>query len=194
MATWDDLKTDVFTWTNRSDLVAETELALRQAIRTAHRQGKFWQDMTTTVLAGLPVDQPVQQIDIATDLPRFKQIAYVKSGYQDKYYSEAVAADLLDSDQYVRTNVYWGIGTILNIRGAAPEDLLEIAYYRQPITTPPASIDDWLLADYKDVVVLFAAGTVLGIIGEQEIKQRVDSLLLIEVAGLVQDQTEITGR
>ena len=194
MATWDDLKADVFTWTNRSDLVAETELALRQAIRTAHRQGKFWRDLTTTVLSALPVDQPIQAIDIETDLPNFKQICYIKSGYEDKYYSEATAVDLLDNDGYIRTNVYWGIGNTLNIRGEAAEDMLEIAYYRQPLTSPPESIDDWLLASYKDVVVLLAAGTVLGIVGEQEIKQRVDSLLLIEVAGMQQDQVEITGR
>lgn len=194
MATWDELKTEVFTYTNRSDLVAETELALRQAIRTAHRQGKFWKDITTVRLEGLGTDQPVQQIDIETLLPRYKQIVYIKSGTEDRYYDEAVASDLLDNDNYARYNVFWGLGSIINVRGYAPEESLEVAYYRQPITSPPASIDDWLLANYSSVVVLLAAGTVLGLIGEQEIKQRVDALLVLEVTGLIQDQLEVTGR
>lgn len=193
MATWDDLKTDVFTWTSRPDLVAETELALRQAIRMAHRQAKFWRDLTTTTVVPATLDT-IQQIDLSTDCPRFKQLAYVKSGTEDKYYNEVTVTDLLDNDGYARADVYWGLGEILNIRASAPEDSYEIAYYRQPITSPPESIDDWLLADYKDVVVLFAAASVLGMIGEQEIKQRADSLLVIEVTGLIADQNEITGR
>jgi hypothetical protein len=193
MATWDDLKTDVFTWTNRPNLVTETELALRQAIRTAHRQGKFWRDITTVSIVP-PTMDTIQQIDLETYCPNFKQISYIKSGARDFYYSEATAQMLLDHDGYAKVDVYWGIGNILNIRACAAENLYEIAYYRQPITAPPESIDDWLLATYKDVVVLIAAGTILGIVGEQEIKSRVDTLLLLEVAGLQQDQIEITGR
>lgn len=194
MATWDDLKTDVFTWTNKPALVAETELALRQAIRTAHRQAKFWRDLAVIQTTQQSTDTTIQQIDLETECPRFKQIAYVKSATLDKYYDEATVKDLVDLDNIARTDIYWGVGNTLNIRAYAPEEYYEIAYYTQPITTPPESIDDWLLANYKDVVVLFAAGTILGTIGEQEIKQRVDQLLVIEVAGLIADQNEITGR
>ena len=192
MATWAEMLESVQTWTNRPDLAMEMEMALRQAIRTAHRFAKFSKDIATVQVA--TVQEPIQQIDMETVLPRFKQISYIKSGTLDKYYSEAVAQELLDYEGYALQNVYWNIGTTLNIRSDSPEESYEIAYYLQPITAPPDAIQDWLLRDYSDVVVLLAVGTILGMIGEQEIKSRADAMLALEVSGLIADNTEITGR
>ena len=192
MATWAELVAEVYSWTARPDMVVETELALRQAIRTAHRLGKFSKDLTTVTVA--PPLQTIQTVDIETSLPRFKQLSYVKSGSLDFYYDEATAQELLDYEGYVKQNVYWNIGTVLNIRAAAAEDSYEIAYYLQPITAPPTAVVDWLLTDYSDVVMLLAVGTVLGLIGEQEIKSRADTMLALAASGLIADNTELTGR
>jgi hypothetical protein len=192
MATWDDLKTDVITWTNKPTRVAETELALRQAIRKAHRLGKFWRDLVILPVT-LPAD-PVQSLSIADDLPRFRQIGYVNVKDTDIYFDPAETLDLLDNDKNPRLDVYYAIGEQLYIRPSQAYTQYEIAYYRQPVTTPPESIDDWLLADYRDVVVLLAASTVLGVMGEQEIKRTVDGLLAISAADLVADNIEIKGR
>lgn len=192
---WEELKAAVIQWTNKPTLVAETEMAIRQAIRIAHRQGKFWRDLTVLTLSGLDTDTAIQVIDIPTLLPRFKQIKYIRSGADETvFYKEVDAADLLSHDGYVKAGVFWGVGSSINFRGVSPEDSLEVAYYTQPITSPPESIGDWLLDSYSDLVVLLAAGNVLGMVGESEIKKRVDSLMLLEVSGLQQDQIEVTGR
>lgn len=192
MATWAELQADVVTWTNRPTLVAETQLALRNAIRTAHRQGKFWRDLTTVPVT--LVANQVQTLILTDTCPRMRQLAYVKDIAHDGYLEEAQILDLLDSDGFPKNDVYWGIGDNLNIRSAYGSTSYEIAYYRQPVTTPPESIEDWLLRDYFDVVVLLAAASVLGSVGEQEIKSRVDALLLVAMADMVSDQLEVTGR
>jgi len=192
MATWAELQADVFTWTNRPLLVAETQLALRNAIRMAHRQGKFWRDLTVVPVAS--VQSQTQTIILTDTCPRMRQLAYVKDVGNDNFLSEASITDLLDSDGFHKSDIYWGVGDNLNIRSAYGATSYEIAYYRQPVTTPPESIGDWLLNDYFDVVVLLAAATILGSIGEQEIKQRVDALLLVAMADMVSDQLEVTGR
>lgn len=193
-AIWDALRAKVYVWTNRPKQVSETDSALKLAIRTAHRQGKFWKDLAI-VSYPIPDGEQIQSISIPDWMPRFRQLAWIKNTETETEFTETSPSDLLDFNGYKKVGVYWGIGTSLNIRLASDTTALEFGYYLQPITDPESpTLQDWLLTDYEDVIVLMAAGTILSFIGEQEIKSRVDSLLLLAVADLVSDSLEVTGR
>lgn len=193
MALWDDLIAEVYTLTNRSDLSAETALALRNAIRAAHKSGKYWRDLVTTTLT-LSETDTVQEVILSDIAPRFRQAAYLKVPDQDVYYSPVSIDDLIDADGLVRVNVYWGLGTRLKIRGESSLASLELCYYQYPVLTPTSSVDSWICENHRDLVVMWAASTVLGIIGEQEIKARLDALSAIAFSDLQQDNIEIQGR
>jgi hypothetical protein len=202
MTVWTDLVADIYVWTNRPDLVNETALALRNAIRTAHRQGVFWRDIVTTSVT-LDVAQ-VQSFSFSDKCPGMRQLVYIKSpevpssetanGTEDVYMAEAEPRNLLDLDGYPKTNVYWGIGDVAYIRALNPVATYEIGYTQQPNTNSDTLTEDWLIAEYRDVVILFAASTVLAGIGEKEIKARVDQLLIICLNNLTSDNLEVTGR
>lgn len=191
---WADLVNDVYAITDRPSLVLETTYYLKQCIRSAHKQGKFWRDMTVVPFTPDPSTQ-LQSINLVDTCPRMRQIAFINNGDSKISYNEVTPLGLTDEDGYQKTDVYWGMGSTLNLRLASLPSSIDIGYYLQPITDPdnPAVID-WLLTDYSDVVELWAASAILASIGEQEIKAKIDPMLAMAIQDLISDQIEVTGR
>jgi hypothetical protein len=195
VALWDDLLSEVYTATNRPDLVSETSMALRQATRQAHKAGKFWKDLQEVSLQNLLTDTSTQELSLPSITTRFRQAAYLRYGEQeDKYLTPISVDDLLDPEGVGRTDVYWGFGTNIRIRARSPQSSYVLGYYSYPSVTPSSNYYTWIAEDHSDVLVLGAAVTVLGLIGEQEIKQRIEQLYAIAYADLISDNLEIQGR
>jgi hypothetical protein len=192
MSTYSDIFDGVVAWTNRPSLVAETNLAIRQAVRSAHRAGTFPKDLGTVDLT-VTTDQ-IQQIDLSSAVPDLRAIARVYPTDLDYEYKEVQVLDLFDNDGYARTDVFWLIGTNLMIRAAAPYSALSLCYYRNPVVSPIEDIDSWIARDHQDLVILWAAATVLTFIGEQEIKTRVEQLAGSALRDLVSESLFITSR
>lgn len=196
MPTWAELQADVYTWTNRPTMVAETTVALKSAIRTVHKSGKFWRDLVKVTTAALALD--AQQTVLLADLsPRFRQMAYVKSATSDLYLDPVTIDDQLDHNRLQKQNIYYGMGNSIVVRAANPEAQYECAVYTYPdmaFVSSGASSTDWIYNDFQELVCLWAASTILATIGEQEIKSRVDQLAAIMFADLQQDNIEVVGR
>lgn len=196
MPTWSDLLTEVMTLTKRPDMIVQSEIALRQSVRNAHKSGKYWRDLVEVTLTALDLDQ-VQSIDIATNLPKFRQMVYIKSTEQeDKYFNPVLVDDLLDNDGYARTNVYWGFGSAIKIRAYSPESSYKFGYWKYP-TVPmgtSTTFDSWIAEEHSDLLTLWAAVTVLNQVGENEIRDKLQQLAIIALADLQQDNLETVGR
>lgn len=189
-----DIRDGVFLWTNRPNLVNETDAAIRQALRTAHRSGSFYRDLQTVAITGLPQDR-IQVIDLATATPNFRNLAYVKpTDVLDAYYEEATVRDLLDQDGYAKENVFWGVGNNLNIRAVVPVSDITICYYTYPLVTPIANINSWIAADHQDLVILWAAASIMAMLGEQEVKTRIEALAQNALRDLTEDATLLVRR
>ncbi|TXH08470.1 MAG: hypothetical protein E6R04_10610 [Spirochaetes bacterium] len=193
MALWDDLVTEIGDITNRSELTAEIAICLRQAIRNAHRSHKFWKDLAVVSVTGLSADSVPQTFSIATKLPNFRQVAYVKSGSAEKYFKQVTIEDLLDTYGIARTDVYYAYGDTFVVRPYAAETSYDVCYYKQPILSPTSAVDSWIASEYRDVTVAWAASSLLATVGEQEIKSRMDQLTAVGFAQLVQDNVELDG-
>ena len=192
--TWAELLDEIYTLTKRSDLVAETGVALRNAVRMAHKSGKFWRDLAQVTINNLALDT-VQEVDIPTYLPRLKQVAYIRStANNDLQLKEVRIDDLLDEDNYARTNVYWGLGTKLKIRAYAAEASYQVAYWRYPVVSPSTAFDSWIAEDHSDALILPAATTVLQMIGENEIRAKLEPLAAQAMRDLIEDNLEMQGR
>lgn len=193
MSLYSDIRDAVFVWTNRPDLTAETDYAIKQALRTAHRAATFYRDLTTTALTGQATGQ-IQTIDLSASCPNYKQICFVKPTAADMWYSPIGILDVFDYDKVYKTDVYYGMGTSLILRASIPVDAITICYYRSPTTSPIASIDSWIADLHQDLVILWAAGTILAFVGEQEIKTRVESLAKLAYNDLIEDSIELVRR
>lgn len=194
MSLWTDLLDEVYTLTNRPELVAETAIALRKAVRTAHASSRFWRDLVEVPITGLAVQQ-VQEIQLDLYAPRFRQTAYIKSNtYTELHFEPVTIDDLLDADGYGRVNAYWGFGNTIRVRAANIEDNYLMAYYQYPIVTPEAAFNSWIVNEHRDFIITSAALIVLGIAGEQEIKNTMQQLNLMLRMELVQANLEVNAR
>ena len=180
----------VITWTNKPSLVAETNIAIRNAIRTAHKSGKFWRDLVTVSITGVPIAE-VQQIDLSA-YPDFRQLATLESPIARMEPVDVL--DLYDLDGYKKQNVCWGLGTTLNVRAATPSDTFTLEYFKYPVVNPIEDVATWICDQHEDLIVLWAAATVLTTLGEQEIKARVERLAAMALQDLQSDAIEIWGR
>lgn len=192
MTTWAEIEAEVFTLTNRPDRQAETTIAVRNAFRTAHKAAKFWRDLTRITVTPPTTTSATQDVDLASAAPRLRGVAYLKSAETDKHYNHCTIEDLLDAEGYARYDIYYGMGSSLRIRAGTPETSYELAYYQYPILTP-VGLNSWIAEEHSDLIVLWAASSVLAIIGEQEIKGRLDQLAAVCFADLIQDNVEIRG-
>lgn len=195
MSTWTDIRDEVVALTNRTSLTAETDIAIRNAIRTAHKSGKYWRDLVQ-VNVPLAVDSsnPIQSLDLSSVAPRFRQVATLKYRDYDQYLTDVTIDDLLDNDDVPRNNIYYGLGATIKIRATAPQENYTLTYYQYPVVSPQDSLNSWVVDEHRDLIVLWAASTVLATVGEQEIKGRIDQLAAVAYADMQQDNLEIRGR
>lgn len=192
MPTWSSIQTEVYTLTNRPDLAAETLAAVRSAVRTAHTSAKYWKDLVAAPLVGIATSTPVQSIPLSA-LTRPRAIASIQVTGQDIYLDPVTIDDLVDADGFVRTNKYWGLGAELKLRAENPVSAYTVCYYQWPFTDA-SNVTSWIVDDYRDLILFWAASTVLGMVGETEIRGRMDSLAAIAFADLQQDNIEVAGR
>lgn len=191
MSLYTDIQDGVFTWTNRPKLIAETDLAIKQALRAAHRAGSWYRDL---VLRPASVALGTTQTYAITFASDFRALCYIKPTDYDLFYKPVNILDVMDPDGYFLTNVYYLVGTNIVVRADNPVSDWEICYYKQPTVSPIASIDSWIADKHQDLIILWAAATILASIGEVDIKSRVDELAKVELASLIEENTESSRR
>lgn len=191
-AQYTSIRDQVYTLTNKPTLTTETDIAIRQAVRAAHRVGKFWRDLVTVPLTSVAV-ATVQTIDLSL-YPDFRQMASFVSPYKDAPFTPVDALSLVDPYGYLKQDVYYAIGTTLNVRAAAPSDTYTMTYWSMPVIPDITLLSDWVADKFEDYIVLHAAASVFAIIGEAEIKQRIESLAAVAKADLLADNVELIGR
>jgi hypothetical protein len=185
MSLYTDVQAGVFAWTNRPEMTAETDIAIRKSVRAAHKAGTFWRDLVTVNLINQPTDQ-TQSIDLTANAPNFRQMALVKPTGVDLQYNPIGIRELLD--------IYYVVGNTLNIRANAPTSSISLTYYRMPVLNPISGLDSWIADLYQDLIICDAAASILAMVGEPEVKDRVEKIAASILEDLIEDNTEAVGR
>jgi hypothetical protein len=193
MSLYTDVQAGVFAWTNRPEMTAETDIAIRKSVRAAHKAGTFWRDLVTVNLINQPTDQ-TQSIDLTANAPNFRQMALVKPTGVDLQYNPIGIRELLDQDGYPRADIYYVVGNTLNIRANAPTSSISLTYYRMPVLNPISGLDSWIADLYQDLIICDAAASILAMVGEPEVKDRVEKIAASILEDLIEDNTEAVGR
>ncbi len=182
-----ELVAEVQIWVKRPDMDAAIRSALRAVTLKYHRKEKFWRDLLSVTVTGLALDT-VQVVDIATWLPRFRQLHSVEGC------TIVEANNLYDEDSYARTNIAFLAGTSLNIKLTAPATTRVISYYADPIVSPEISFQSWIADTQPDLLITGAAGRAMAWKNESEIYQAAILEERTQWAELLQNNIESVGR
>ena len=110
MATFAGLCADVYTITNRPDLVAETKLAVRSATLKAHQSDFYPRDIVESGIQFLSSDY-IQQFNVYDIFPLYRALKYLRrydssgTGSAAEFYEILTTGEVLDSDGNYRTGI-----------------------------------------------------------------------------------------
>lgn len=193
MATINSISADVYTLTNREDLVPETKVAIRKAIFKFHSADTFKRDLRTTrlTMSTYPLVTPDQfrwEIQLS-EFPNFRRPKVLRYPlelrlWHDNDFEELSAENLFDSYKAEVKRYFFVAGSILSIRADVSPDYLDFTYYAYPAVPPDsdATIQSWICDQYVDSIVEEAAGTVFKMIGKDDEYARYQTLFAENLA------------
>jgi len=173
MATLSELIGDVYTITNRPDLVAETKLAVKQATLKAHQFDHFPKDIFETGIT-FPEASLIQSLDYKTIIPRWRTFKYLRKftppSYPGEFFSLLTPEESLNRYQINRENICYVAGEQLEIRSNSADQFMLLGCYVHPDITD-TGYSSWIAVEYPYAIVYEAAAKVFKMIGQDEQSQ-----------------------
>lgn len=170
--TLNELTAEVYTITNRPDLVNETRTAIRSATLKCHQLDYFYKDMFET---GVRFDDPAyrQQLEYRTLIPQWRALKYLRrtdsSGTDQGNFFEILSIPEMTLDNYSlnRENICYVAGAVLQIRSAIQFQYALLGCYVNPIVTN-AGYNSWIALDHPYAIVFSAAAAVFKMTGDSD--------------------------
>ena len=168
---FNELLNEVYSLTNRPDLVTETTLAVKSATLKAHSIDFFSKDIHETLITAESLDY-IHSIDYISIIPNFRALKYLRK--YDKANEEVggfieviTPEEVLDSYGVDRTDVCYVAGRVLEIRSSTEIDALIMGCYVFPIVTT-AGYSSWIAELYPYAIIIEAARIVFSTVGDGE--------------------------
>lgn len=169
MATFAELLADVYTLTNRPDLVNETKVAVKAATLKAHQIDFFYKDLFETGIQWSPVAY-TQSLDYRTLFPRWRALKYLRKyadGVPGKFFDILTPEQVLDSYSLAREDICYGAGEMIEIKSSTEDDYMLLGCYLNPDISETA-YSSWVALDHPYAIVYDATATVFKTIGFDE--------------------------
>lgn len=173
MATLSELIGDVYTITNRPDLVAETKLAVKQATLKAHQFDHFPKDIFETGIT-FPAADLIQSLNYKSIVPRWRTFKFLRkysyngvNGYPGEFFKLLTPEETLDRYQINRENVCYIAGDQLEIRSNTADQYMLLGCYLHPDITDDG-YSSWIAVEYPYAIVYEAASKVFKMIGKDD--------------------------
>ena len=186
MATFTELCDDVFTITNRPDLIAETKLAVKAATLKAHQIDYFAKDIRESGIK-FPTSDYYQQLQLRTLFPTFRAIKYLRrwdnsgSGRAAEFLEITTPLETVDDYGVDKVNIAYLSGDNLSIKAYAPIEYAIVGVYLNP-TIVESDYSSWIALDHPFVIVYEAARLVYKQIGFDEQASAFEKLVAEQVA------------
>lgn len=169
--TFDEIAAEIYTMTNRPDLVKETESAIKSATLKAHQSDFYSKDIYETGVE-LPEVNMVQSLDLTSLVSNFRQIKYVKvvsdSNDTEGFYLDLVKTEeLIDNYKQSKLNVAYVAGRILEMRASVQFKYLLLGAYVFPLVTKE-KYSSWVAHQYPYAIIYEAIRIVFITIGQIE--------------------------
>jgi hypothetical protein len=170
MATFAELLSEVYSLTNRPDLVAETKVAVKAATLKMHQADYFWKDLFET---GVQFDSEdyVQSLVYRDLFPRWRSVKYIRksdaAGANGDFLTLQVPDSILDRYGYQKEDIFYAAGELIQIKSSTSLKYILLGCYLNPDITE-AGYTSWIALDHPYAIVYEAAVTVFKAIGYDE--------------------------
>lgn len=168
-ATFTALLDDVYTLTNRRDLVGETKLAVKAATLRAHHSDYFSKDLFETGLS-FTEKQAIQQLAPRELFPRYRALKYfrIHDGTMPMQFLEVITPEqVLDGYKLTRNDVVYEAGLVLQLRSSTEFEFALMGMYLNPQTAED-TYTSWIADAFPFAIIYEAAATVFKTIGYDE--------------------------
>jgi hypothetical protein len=192
MATLAELIADVYTLTNRPDLVNETKLAVKAATLKAHHSDFYPKDLFETGIAWSPVDY-IQSLEYRTVIPRWRAFKFLRkydsaAGQPGTFFQLLTPEQILDRYGIQKDNICYVAGEMLEIRSSTQDTNMLLGCYLHPDISD-TGYSSWIALDHPYFIVYEAARTLFKSIGFDEQSAQMNQLVAEQFAGLKMNVT-----
>lgn len=162
------LVSDVYTLTNRDDLVGETALAVKAATLKAHQSDDYIRDLTEYSIDFGSSDY-YQTLDFQAVIPQWRKPRYMRKydGAPGKLLTYLEPEKVIDNFGADRTDIFYIAGANIQIRSSTQIQYALIGCYLNPIVVP-TNFNSWIANDYPFAIVYEAAAIIFKTIGYDE--------------------------
>jgi hypothetical protein len=175
MTTFADILADVYTLTDRPNLVSESKLGVRAATVKLHGL-EFWrEDRVEEEVAVTVANGQFSLNTIANLTSPCRKINAIKKINSDVYFEEIDPLQLLDGFGHRRYNTYYRVGNALNFLTDSGDTSVYCIYYKHPVAVE-TGYSSWIADTYPILVALEAASFVLSSIGDKEAAAKIDGM------------------
>lgn len=169
--TLNELIAEVYTITNRPDLVAQTLTAVRSATLKLHQSDYYYKDLRESGVSFLTPEY-TQQIEYRTLFSKWRALKYIRktnsSGQeQGKFLDIIVPENVLDNYNINRNDVCYVAGEVIQIRSSTQVQYTIVGRYDNPDITV-AGYNSWIAFDHPYAIAFEAASTVFKMIGDTD--------------------------
>ena len=184
---------DVYTCTNRNDLVAETDMAVKSATLQCHRADLFAKDLYETGIA-FTTSEYVQQLEYRLVIPRWRQIKYLRkwdnnNGRAGQFLTAVPTEKVIDGYGVERTNIYYLAGAVYQIKSSTQEQYYILGAYVNPDVSG-AFYSSWIADEYPNAIMYRAASIVCKQIHQDDLATKYDQLAALELQEVVMANIE----
>jgi hypothetical protein len=177
MTTLAELQADVYTLTNRPDLVSETLYCIKKATLRLHQLEEFPKDLVEVPVTGLVTTSTVDNrysIDVtAAPFLRYRKPVYVRdnptpvAGAIVNQFSLIPADVIMNNYNQEFSNYWYEAGNNIQIRAFYATTSVKVGYYRNP-DVATATYSSWIADLYSNAVSDDAAAQLFKLIGKDD--------------------------
>lgn len=180
--TYTDLFDEIKLLTNRGDIDLKIAVALRLTTLRVHNAEFWWRDLVEADAAFASSNV----VAINTNaLTRFRQVCYIQykdlaTGMVGKLLDEIDPTAIFDNDNYMRTDVWYMAGTVINANFEFPTSGARIGYWQNPDVTP-GGYNSWIKDQLPDILVQGSLAYLYNTLGKQEEARSINQMCGLEV-------------
>jgi len=182
-----ELIAGVYTVTNRSDMVAETLLAVKSATLTAHHSDFYPKDLFEVGIQWNPIAYQ-QSLEYRTIIARWRSFKYLRkvaytatSTTPGKLFKMITPSQSLDSYGIEQENICYLAGEVINIRSDTKDTYMLLGCYLHPDLSD-TTFTSWVALDHPYAIIFGAAALIFKSIGWDEQSAQANQTMMQQLA------------